>query len=70
MHIMTSLHSEIFDQGKWLPPLSKLFISMEQNSPNFVLLNKAGGLGKNTLKIEIEKCELLVCMIEVDSKHQ
>ena len=29
MHIMTSIHSEIFDQNKWLPPHSKLYISME-----------------------------------------
>ena len=67
MHIMTPIHSEIFDQNKWLPPQSKLYISMEQNSSNFALMNKEGGIGEHPLKVEIEKCELLVRMIEVDS---
>ena len=67
IYILTPLHSEIFDQNKWLPPHSKLFISMEQTSPSFALLNKTDGMGDNPLKIEIEKCEPLVRMIEVDS---
>ena len=67
MHIMTPIHSEIFDQNKWLPPHSKLYISMEQNSSNFALMNKEGRIGEHPLKVEIEKCDLLVCMIEVDS---
>ena len=67
MHIMTPIHSEIFDQNKWLPPHSKLYISMEQNSSNFALMNKEGGIGEHPLKVEIEKCELLAHMIEVDS---
>ena len=67
IHLMTPIHSKIFDQNKWLPLHSKLFISMEQNAANFLLLNKEAGLGENPLKVEIEKCELYVCMIEVDS---
>ena len=67
MHIMTPIHLEIFDQNKWLPPHSKLYISMEQNSSNFTLMNKEGGIREHPLKVEIEKCELLVRMIEVDS---
>ena len=67
MHIMTPIHSEIFDQNKRLPLHSKLYISMEQNSSNFALMNREGGIGEHPLKVEIEKCELLVCMIEVDS---
>ena len=30
-------------------------------------MNKEGGIGEHPLKVEIEKCELLVRMIEVDS---
>ena len=67
MHIMTPIHSEIFDENKWLPPHSKLYISIEQNSSNFAHMNREGGIGEHPLKVEIEKCELLVRMIEVDS---
>ena len=67
MQIMTPIHLEIFDQNKWLPPHSKLYISMEQNFANFALLNKELGIGENPLKVEIENCELFVCMIEVES---
>ena len=67
MHIMTPIHSEIFDQNKWLPLHSTLYISVEQNSSHFALMNKEGGIGEHPLKVKIEKCELLVRMIEVDS---
>ena len=30
-------------------------------------MNKEGGIGENPPKVEIEKCKLLVRMIEVDS---
>ena len=70
MHIMTPIDSEIFDQNKWLPPHSKLYISMEQNSANFTLMNKEGVIGEHPLKVEIEKCELLVRMIEVQQCDQ
>ena len=41
---------------------------MERNSPNFSLLNKTGALGNNPLRMEIEKCELFIHMMEVDSR--
>ena len=65
--VMDAIHLEIFDQNKWLLLHSKLYISMEQNSSNFALMDREGGIGEHPPKVEIEKCELLVPMIEVDS---
>ena len=31
IYLITPIFSEIFDQDKWLPPKTKLFISLEQN---------------------------------------
>ena len=39
--LITPIFSEIFDQDKWLPPKTKLFISLEQNKPAFSLLSKS-----------------------------
>ena len=49
--LITPIFSEIFDQDKWLPPKTKLFISLEQNKPAFSLLSKSPGVNDDLYKI-------------------
>ena len=65
--LITPIFSEIFDQDKWLPPKTKLFISLEQNKPAFSLLSKHEGANDDTYKIEILNCDLYMKIVEMDS---
>ena len=65
--LVTPIFSEIFDQDKWLPPKTKLFISLEQNKPAFSLLSKSAGAGDDSYKIEILNCDLYMKILEMDS---
>ena len=65
--LITPIFSEIFDQDKWLPPKTKLFISLEQNKPAFSLLSKHEGANDDTYRIKILKCDLYMKIVEMDS---
>ena len=65
--LITPIFSEIFDQDKWLPPKTKLFISLEQNKPAFSLLSKSVGVNDDSYKIEILNCDLYMRVLEMDS---
>ena len=65
--LVTPIFSEIFDQDKWLPPKTKLFISLEQNKPAFSLLSKSAGVNDDSYKIEILNCDLYMRVLEMDS---
>lgn len=65
--LLTPIHSEIFDQPKWLPPHTTLYVTLEQNKPAFTLLSKVERFTDDDFKIEIEKCEMMIRIVEVDS---
>ena len=65
--LITPIFSEIFDQDKWLPPKTKLFISLEQNKLAFSLLSKAPRVTDDSYKIEILNCDLYMKILEMDS---
>ena len=65
--LITPIFSEIFDQDKWLPPETKLFISLEQSKPAFSLLSKSPGVNDDSYKIEILNCNLYIKILEMDS---
>ena len=65
--LITPIFSEIFDQDKWLPPKTKLFISLEQNKLVFSLLSKAVGVTDDLYKLKILNCELYMKILEMDS---
>ena len=56
-HIITPLFSEIFDQQKFLPPHSKLSISLIRNDYQFSLLSKVNA---RTYQIAYTKVKLIV----------
>ena len=65
--LITPIFSEIFDQDKWLPPKTKLFISLEQNKPAFSLLSKHEGANDDTYRIEVLNCDLFMKIVEMDN---
>ena len=68
MFLMTPIHSELFDQGKWLPPHTKISVTLEQNKAAFSILSKnVDGVDDNSYRVEIEKCEMMIRMVGVDS---
>ena len=65
--LITTVFSEIFDQDKWLPPKTKLFVSLEQNKVAFSLLSKSAGVTDDSCKIKILNCDLYMKILEMDS---
>ena len=68
MVLMTQTHLELFDQGKWLPPHTKISVTLEQNKLALSLLSKGlDWVDDNSYRVEIEKCEMMIRMVGVDS---
>ena len=66
IYLITPIFSSLFEQEKYLPPHTKLYISLEQNKPAFSLMSKHVGANDDTYKIEILKCELYARIVDVD----
>jgi hypothetical protein len=61
--VLTRIHSEIFDQGKILPPKSKLDLSfLLVDNKNFVILTNQA----TPYKVTLQKMQLLVRYITID----
>ena len=67
IYLVTRIFSSIFDQEKYLPPHTKLYISLEQNKPAFSLMSKHAGANDDTYKIEIVNCDLYARIVDVDA---
>ena len=48
IYLVTPIFSSIFDQEKYLPPHTKLYVSLEQNKLAFSLMSKHAGANDDT----------------------
>ena len=66
-HVISHIHSDIFDQPKWLPPGTKVTLRFSRAPPAFCLLNQHVDVG-TPYKIEIEKMSLFTRLVCLDPR--